>query len=86
MELQEIILPVGAAIASFAVAAGYAMWVGRQKAGTKEMVDISDAVKVGASAFIRREMKIIIPIAIGLSVVIGYFIGLSNGIAFAVGA
>ena len=86
MELQEIILPVGAAIASFAVAAGYAMWVGRQKAGTKEMMDISDAVKVGASAFIRREMKIIIPIAIGLSVVIGYFIGLSNGIAFAVGA
>ncbi|TBR07601.1 MAG: sodium-translocating pyrophosphatase [Candidatus Nitrosotenuis sp.] len=86
MELQEIILPVGAAIASFAVAAGYAMWVGRQKAGTKEMMDISDAVKVGASAFIKREMKIIIPIAIGLSVVIGYFIGLSNGIAFAVGA
>lgn len=86
MELQEIIIPVGAAIASFAVAAGYAAWVGRQKAGTKEMMDISDAVKVGASAFIKREMKIIIPIAIGLSVVIGYFIGLSNGIAFAVGA
>ncbi|MBM2851955.1 MAG: hppA [Candidatus Nitrosotenuis sp.] len=86
MELQEIIIPVGAAIASFAVAAGYAAWVGRQKAGTKEMMDISNAVKVGASAFIKREMKIIIPIAIGLSVVIGYFIGLSNGIAFAVGA
>ncbi|HSA98351.1 MAG TPA: sodium/proton-translocating pyrophosphatase, partial [Candidatus Nitrosotenuis sp.] len=86
MELQEIILPVGAAIASFAVAACYAAWVGRQKSGTKEMMDISDAVKVGASAFLRREMKIIVPIAIGLSVVIGYFIGLSNGIAFAVGA
>ncbi len=86
MELQEIIIPVGAAIASFAVAALYAGWVAKQKAGTKEMMDISDAVKVGASAFIRREMKIIIPIAIGLSVVIGYFIGLSNGIAFAVGA
>lgn len=86
MELQEIIIPVGAAIASFAVAAVYAGWVAKQKAGTKEMMDISDAVKVGASAFIRREMKIIIPIAIGLSVVIGYFIGLSNGIAFAVGA
>lgn len=86
MELQEIIIPIGAAIASFAVAAGYAAWVGRQKAGTKEMMDISNAVKVGASAFLRREMKIIIPIAIGLSMVIGYFIGLSNGIAFAVGA
>ncbi len=85
MELQQII-PIGAAIASFAVAAGFALWVGKQKAGTKEMMDISDAVRIGAAAFLRREMKIIIPIAIGLSVVIGYFIGSSNGIAFAVGA
>ena len=50
------------------------------------MQEISEAVRVGAAAFLRREMKIIIPIAIGLTIVIGYFIGLSNGIAFAVGA
>ncbi|MGQ0771722.1 MAG: sodium-translocating pyrophosphatase [Nitrososphaerota archaeon] len=85
MELQQII-PIGAAIASFAVAAGYAAWVGKQNAGTKEMMDISNAVRIGAAAFLRREMKIIIPIAIGLSMVIGYFIGFSNGVAFAVGA
>jgi K(+)-stimulated pyrophosphate-energized sodium pump len=85
MDLQQII-PIGAAIASFAVAAGFAAWVGKQKAGTKEMMEISDAVKVGAAAFLRREMKIIIPVAVGLSVIIGYFIGFSNGIAFAVGA
>lgn len=85
MELQQII-PIGAAVASFAVAAGYAAWVGRQNPGTKQMMEISDAVRIGASAFLRREMKIIIPIAIGLSVIIGYFIGFSNGIAFAVGA
>jgi len=85
MEIQEL-LPIGATIASFAVAAGFAAWVTKQSAGTKEMKEISDAVKVGASAFIKREMKIIIPIAIGLSVIIGYFIGYSNGIAFAVGA
>jgi K(+)-stimulated pyrophosphate-energized sodium pump len=85
METHEL-LPIGATIASFAVAAGFAAWVSKQNAGTKEMKDISDAVKVGASAFIKREMKIIIPIAIGLSLIIGYFIGYSNGIAFAVGA
>jgi K(+)-stimulated pyrophosphate-energized sodium pump len=85
MELQQVI-PIGAAIASFAVAAGYAAWVGKQNAGTKEMMEISDAVRIGAAAFLRREMKIIIPIAIGLSMVIGYFIGFSNGVAFAVGA
>jgi K(+)-stimulated pyrophosphate-energized sodium pump len=68
------------------MAGGFAAWVIKQKAGTKEMLEISEAVREGASAFITREMKIIIPIAIGLSVIIGYFIGFSNGIAFAVGA
>src|SRR3990172_928262 len=85
MELQEL-LPIGAAIVSFIVAAGFAAWVSKQQAGTKEMVDISNAVKTGASAFLKREMKIIIPIAIALSVIIGLFLQLSNGIAFAVGA
>ncbi|MEM3143404.1 MAG: sodium-translocating pyrophosphatase [Candidatus Nitrosotenuis sp.] len=85
MQLEQLI-PIAAAAASFAVAAGFAAWVTKQKAGTKQMMEISDAVKVGASAFLKREMKIIIPIAVGLAVVIGYFIGFSNGIAFAVGA
>ena len=85
MELQEL-LPIGAAIVSFIVAAGFATWVSKQPAGTKEMLDISNAVKTGASAFLKREMKIIIPIAIALSVIIGVFLQLSNGIAFAVGA
>jgi len=47
------------------------------------MLEISNAVKVGAAAFVKREMKIIIPIAIGLAVIIGAFLQPSNGIAFA---
>ena len=82
----EVILPVIAAIASFSVAAAYTGWVAKQKPGTKEMLEISHAVRQGAAAFLKREMKIIVPIAIGLSVFIGFFIGESNGIAFAVGA
>ena len=85
MTPQEI-LPVGAAIASFVVAAGFAIWVSRKSPGTKEMMEISDAVRIGASTFLRREMKIVIPIAISLAVIIGAVIGYSNGIAFAVGA
>lgn len=86
MSLQDLIIPVGAAIVSFAVAAGFAAWVSKQKPGTQQMLDISNAVKVGAMAFLRREFKIVIPIAIGLAVLIGAAIGFSNGIAFAVGA
>ena len=82
----QYLIPVIASIASFAVAGVYTMWVLRQNPGTKQMTDISDAVKVGAAAFLKRELKIIIPIAIGLSIVIGFFFQGSNGIAFAVGA
>ena len=42
--------------------------------------------KEGASAFLKREMKIIVPVAIALSLIIGIFLTPSNGIAFAVGA
>ncbi|MFB5609381.1 MAG: sodium-translocating pyrophosphatase [Nitrosarchaeum sp.] len=85
MDIQQI-LPIGAGIASFVVALGIVSWILKQPSGTKEMMEISNAVKVGAAAFLRREMKIIIPIAIALSIIIGYFIGFSNGLAFAVGA
>jgi len=50
------------------------------------MMDISNAIKEGASSFLKRGMKIIIPVAIALSLIIGIFLTLSNGIAFAVGA
>src|SRR3990172_2253533 len=86
MLLQDLLIPVGAAIVSFVVAAIFALWVSKQQPGTQQMLDISNAVKVGAMAFLRREFKIVIPVAIGLAVIIGAAIGFSNGIAFAVGA
>ena len=85
MEIAEI-LPFVAGIASFLVAGGLVVWITKQPPGTKEMMDISNAVKEGASAFLKREMKIIIPVAIALAVIIGAFLTPSNGIAFAVGA
>ena len=72
MEIQEI-LPIGVGITSLAVAGIFAGWVSKQKTGTKEMMEISNAVRVGAAAFLKREMKIIIPVAIGLAVIIGWY-------------
>ena len=85
MEISEI-LPFIAGIASFLVAGGLVAWISKQPSGTKEMMDISNAVKVGAAAFLKREMKIIVPVAIALTVIIGAFLTPSNGLAFAVGA
>lgn len=85
MEITHL-LPIGAGIASFIVAGGLVAWISKQQPGTPEMLEISNAVKVGAAAFLKREMKIIVPVAIGLAVIIGAFLQPSNGIAFAVGA
>jgi len=85
MEIPEI-LPFVAGIVSFLVAGGLVFWIMKQSPGTKEMTDISDAVKEGAAAFLKREMKIIIPVAIAMTIIIGAFLTPSNGIAFAVGA
>jgi len=82
----EDILPIGAAITSMGVAAGLAVWVGRQHGGTEQMMKISAAVKQGSQAFLRREFRIVIPVAVVLAVVIAFASGFSNGVAFAVGA
>jgi K(+)-stimulated pyrophosphate-energized sodium pump len=79
-------LSIIASIASLALAGAMAAWVGKQSGGTEQMMDISRAVRSGASAFLRREFKIIIPIAIGLAIAISFTSGMSNGVAFAVGA
>lgn len=85
MEISEI-LPFIAGIASFLVAGGLVLWITKQSPGTKEMMDISNAVREGAAAFLKREMTIIIPVAIALTIIIGVFLTPSNGLAFAVGA
>ncbi len=79
-------LPIGAAIASMAAAAGLAVWVGRQHSGTEKMMSISLAVGAGAMAFLKREFKIVIPAAVVLAIIIGFTSGSSNGVAFAIGA
>ena len=70
MDISEV-LPFIAGIASFIVAGGLVVWITKQPSGSKEMMDISNAVKEGASAFLKREMKIIVPVSIALAVIIG---------------
>ena len=58
MEIAEI-LPIVAGIASFLVAGGLVAWITKQPSGTKEMMDISNAVKEGAGAFLKRETSLV---------------------------
>ena len=75
-----------AALASLVLAGVMALWIGKQSGGNEKMLDISRAVKEGAAAFLRREFKIIIPIAVVLTILISIVAEISNGVAFAVGA
>lgn len=79
-------LPITACIASLGTAGAMALWVGKQHTGSKNMLEISSAVRTGASAFLKREFITILPIAVGLAIAISFTSGASNGIAFAVGA
>ncbi len=79
-------LPITACIASLGTAGAMALWVGKQHTGSKSMLEISSAVRTGASAFLKREFITILPIAVGLAIAISFTSGASNGIAFAVGA
>ena len=47
MDFAEI-LPFICGIVSFLVAGGLVAWITKQPSGTKEMMDISNAVKEGA--------------------------------------
>ncbi len=75
-----------AAITSLVLAGVMAVWIGKQNSGTQKMLELSRAVREGAAAFLRREFKIIIPIAVVLAILISIPSGISNGVAFAVGA
>ena len=50
MDFAEI-LPFVCGIVSFFVAGGLVVWITKQPSGTKEMMDISNAVKEGALHF-----------------------------------
>ncbi len=62
---------------SLAVAVAFSSWVLKQDTGTPQMQKISNAIKEGAEAFLRRQNKTIIWLAVALAVIIylGYAFG-----------
>ena len=63
-----------------------------QNRGSQKMVEIADAVKAGAGAFLNREYKVVAPIAIIIAVLIFALIDLpantggATSVGFALGA
>jgi len=81
----EVIFPLTGSLAAIITAITFALWVLRQNPGNERMREISKAVNIGGSAFLKREYTYIFPIAIALAIIIylalpsiGEYTGLSE--------
>ena len=81
------------AIIAFALACGalgvvYALitasWVAKQSAGSEKMIEISDAIKEGATAFLNREYKTVAIVAVILAALL-FFLGKWTAVGFIIG-
>ena len=83
---------LGLAIVSLLYAGALWAYLRRQNRGSEKMVEISDAVRQGAGAFLSREYKVIAPIAVVIVLLIAGLIDYPNGtggataVGFAIGA
>src|SRR5437879_496460 len=74
---QYLVAVLGISILSLLVAAGLSRYVISQDTGTAQMQKISNAIKQGAEAFLKRQNQTILGLALVLAVIIylGYWLG-----------
>src|SRR5438445_1473130 len=74
---QYLVAVLGISILSLLVAAGLSKYVISQDTGTAQMQKISNAIKQGAEAFLKRQNQTILGLALLLAVIIylGYWLG-----------
>ncbi|HTZ17719.1 MAG TPA: sodium-translocating pyrophosphatase [Dissulfurispiraceae bacterium] len=60
-------------------------WVKGQPTGTQQMIDISDAVKEGAQAFLAREYKTVAMVAVVMFVLLFISLGMWTALGFIIG-
>ncbi len=61
-------------------------WVLKQSAGDKKMQDIALAIQEGANAYMKRQYTTVAYVAVVLTLIIYYFLGLNTAAGFVVGA
>ncbi len=73
-----IILSLAVSLVALLYALMLILYLSRKDRGNKKMVEIADAVREGAVAFLRREYAVIAPIAIVLAILIYVMIDMPN--------
>lgn len=80
-----ILFALGCGILGVIYALITASWVMKQESGTDRMRQISDAVREGAQAFLRREYKTVAMVGVVLFLLL-LFLGIWTAVGFAIGA
>ncbi|MFA5076975.1 MAG: sodium-translocating pyrophosphatase [Candidatus Micrarchaeia archaeon] len=83
--IDAILAAMGAGIFVLLYAAYLVYAILKAPQGSEKMQEIAKAIQEGANAFLTRQYKTLVPLAIILALVIGYFIGWQTGAAFSAG-
>jgi K(+)-stimulated pyrophosphate-energized sodium pump len=71
---------------SIAAAIYFYFYVSKQKAGTPRMKEISDAIREGAMAYLKRQYKTLAVFVILLAVILYFFVGFNTSVAYVFGS
>ncbi|MEM4347554.1 MAG: sodium-translocating pyrophosphatase [Candidatus Altiarchaeota archaeon] len=80
------ILPLASGIFAMLFVAYLIFKILKENPGDEKMQEISDAIKAGAMAFLKREYSIILIFAIVMTTILGIFINLNTALAYIGGA
>ncbi len=85
-DIPQGAIPIITSLIALAFAGILTKHVLSQDPGNEKMRSIADGVRVGASAFLKREYMAIVPVGVILAVAIALFVGSITAIGFVVGA
>jgi len=84
--MNILIMATGASIIAVLYGLYTMTWIYKQSPGSDKMKEISDAIAEGASAYLNRQYAAIGMVGVVLLAVITYFLGMTVGIGFFIGA
>ena len=84
--MDTLTMAIGASIIAVLYGLYTMTWIYKQSPGSDKMKEISDAIAEGAKAYLNRQYTTIAMVGVVLLVVITYFLGVTVGIGFLIGA
>ena len=84
--INPLILPIFASLAAIIYSFYNIRWILAQDHGTPAMVEIATAIAEGASAYLKRQTKSIIAVALPITAILFYALGLNTALGFILGA